>query len=226
MFNHCVTSFHFLPHNAQKGWWQEKKREFWASKANEIVVYLHGKVLRHRLRSNFHKFSSLFFSLLRKLFSFLEKWKSIIHIHGQKAWSTLLQPPSYVPSDIFFLPSFSIVSLLLRSKALCTKDFAELDGSSLRMCTLICFLRILFRFVFFLVNHLDLSLSIQREMFQQHTTPHSATNQGKNWEKERRAWWNLPFSLSYISFRIFLETKRRKSINESRFRRRETPGWE
>lgn len=89
-------------------------------------------------------FPSLAISPWRCFYFIFAKFESIIHKNGQKAWG------SSASSD-----NFSAHPLLSRDEHV-TNDSAERDGSSWRMCTLICFLRSSFLDKFF-VNHLDLS---------------------------------------------------------------------
>lgn len=123
-FNHCVTSRRGK--NAQQGRFSGKTRRS-SPKANEIVVYLHGKVLvmlivkRRSKEISISPSTSLVLDPCLVTLLFGEEFKSIIHKQGQKAWGTLRQPSSCVP--IQHHPPFSSLEDI-------TDDLTELDGSS------------------------------------------------------------------------------------------------
>lgn len=151
------------------------------------------------LRASPQMFPSLAISPWRCFYFIFAKFESIIHKNGQKAWG------SSASSD-----NFSAHPLLSRDEHV-TNDSAERDGSSWRMCTLICFLRSLFLDKFFCES--SRFISSQRRMCFCH--PHT-----KQRTERKQAWWNLLRSLSILKT---FHSRTKKIDNESRFRRREDP---
>lgn len=167
-----------------------------SSKANQIVVYLHRKASSTSEPPHKRFLPS---QSRRDVVFIFAKFESIIHKNGQKAWGTSAS------SD-----NFSAYPLLSRDEHV-TNDSAERDGSSWRMCMLICFLRSLFLDKFFCES--SRFISSQRRMCFCH--PHT-----KQRTKGKQAWWNLLRSLSILKT---FHSRKKKIDNESRFRRRGDP---